>query len=254
MTMAATTDARRPGPTNAGGAVAPLRAELAPGRPAAAATKSIRVEGLVKDYHTTIGRKRVLDGISFEVRMGEKMGVLGRNGAGKSTLVRLLAGVEQPTAGRVERGLYMSWPLGLASALPHMMTGMDNIRFIARLYDRPIDETIDFVDDFAELGRNLLIPLKEYSSGMMMRLAFALTLAIDFDCLLIDEVLAVGDQRFNRKCHDALFVQRRDKALILVSHSQDSIRGYCDRALVLKEGRGRVFDDMELALDIYRTL
>ena len=254
MTMTTTTEARRPEPTPAGGAIDALRAGLAPGGANAAPTKSIRVENLVKDYHTTIGRKRVLDGISFEVRMGEKLGVLGRNGAGKSTLARLLAGVEQPTAGRIERSLYMSWPLGFTGALPAMMTGMDNIRFVARLYDRPIDETVDFVDDFAELGRNLLIPLKEYSSGMMMRLAFALTLAIDFDCLLIDEVLAVGDQRFYRKCHEALFVQRRHKALILVSHSEGSIREFCDRALVLKEGRGRVFDDMELALDIYRTL
>ena len=254
MTLTASIDARRPEPATAGGAIAPLRAELAPGRPSAAPAKSIRVENLVKDYHTTIGRKRVLDGISFEVRMGEKMGVLGRNGAGKSTLARLLAGVEQPSAGRVTRGLYMSWPLGFAGVLPGMMTGMDNIRFVARLYDRPIDETVDFVDDFAELGRNLLIPLKEYSSGMTMRLAFALTLAIDFDCLLIDEVLSVGDQRFHQKCHEALFVQRKHKALILISHDQGTIREYCDRALVLKEGRGRVFDDMELALDIYRTL
>ena len=254
MTMTATTEARQPDSTPAGGAIAPLRAGLAPGPSNAAPTKSIRVENLVKDYHTTIGRKRVLDGISFEVRMGEKLGVLGRNGAGKSTLARLLAGVEQPTAGRIERGLYMSWPLGFAGALPTMMTGMDNIRFVARLYDRPINEMVDFVDDFAELGRNLLIPLKEYSSGMTMRLAFALTLAIDFDCLLIDEVLAVGDQRFHQKCHDALFVQRAQKALILVSHDMNTIRRYCGRALVLKAGRGRVFEDLDLALDIYQTL
>ena len=252
--MAAIADIRRAEPGASDGAIDHLRAKLAPAPPRGAASKSIRVENVVKDYHTTIGRKRVLDGISFEVRMGEKIGVLGRNGAGKSTLVRLLAGVEPPTSGRIVRGLYMSWPLGFAGALPALMTGMDNIRFVARLYDRPVDDMTAFVDDFAELGRQLLIPLKEYSSGMMMRLAFALTLAIDFDCYLIDEILSVGDQRFHRKCHDALFVQRKHKALILVSHDMHTIRRYCDRALVLKSGRGRVFDDLDLALDIYQSL
>ncbi|MBV9290296.1 MAG: ABC transporter ATP-binding protein [Hyphomicrobiales bacterium] len=86
------------------------------------------------------------------------------------------------------------------------------------------------------------------------RLAFALTLAIDFECFLIDEVLAVGDARFHRKCHEALFVQRADRAMILVSHDPGVVRHYCRQALVLKAGRGRVFDDLELALKIYATL
>jgi capsular polysaccharide transport system ATP-binding protein len=228
----------------------------APGRAADARApeRAIVLENIVKCYHTQAGTKRVLDGIGFRVGAGEKIAVLGRNGAGKSTLVKLIGGVEQPTAGTISRGLSMSWPIAFGGGFEANMTGYDNIRFIARLYDRPIQETIEMVDDFAELGRNLLLPIRMYSSGMRARLAFALTLAIDFECFLIDEVIAVGDQRFHRKCHDALFVQRANSAMILVSHDIGIIRSFCDRARVLKNGRGRVFNDIDLALDIYSSL
>jgi len=111
-----------------------------------------------------------------------------------------------------------------------------------------------FVDDFAEFGRQLYISLKAFSSGMRARLMFALTLSIDFECFLIDKMFAVGDQRFHRRCHDALFVERGHRAMILVSHDPRSVREYCQSALVLRGGRGRVFDDLELALAIYLTL
>jgi capsular polysaccharide transport system ATP-binding protein len=134
------------------------------------------------------------------------------------------------------------------------MTGLDNIRFIARLYNRSIQDTIEQVDDFAELGKNLYLPVKAYSSGMRARLAFALTLSIDFDCFLIDEVISVGDQRFQRKSHDALFVKRKHCSMILVSHDIHIIKEYCHKALVLKAGRGRVFEDLDFALRIYSSL
>lgn len=215
---------------------------------------SIRVREIVKDYHTPIGRRRVLDGVSFDVRPGEKIAVLGRNGAGKSTLVKLIGGVESPSSGSIERGLFMSWPLAFAGGIEANMSGFANIRFIARLYNRPLTDMIAFVDDFAELGKQLYVPVKNYSTGMRMRLAFALTLAVDFECFLIDEVLSVGDQRFHQKCYDALFIQRKHCAMILVSHDPHIIRKFCDRALVLKRGRGRVFEDVDLALNIYQTL
>jgi len=216
--------------------------------------KSIIVEDLVKEYHTSIGAKRVLDGINFEIGPGDKIAVLGKNGAGKSTLVKLIGGVELPTAGRVHRGLFMSWPIGFAGGFEMTMSGIDNIRFLARIYDRKVDELVAFVDDFSELGRNLVLPVMNYSSGMRMRLAFALSMAINFECFLIDEVLAVGDSRFHRKCHDALFVHRAHCAMILVSHDQHIIRQYCSKALVLKAGRGRVFEDLDFAFKIYETL
>ncbi|WP_454811208.1 ABC transporter ATP-binding protein [Labrys neptuniae] len=216
--------------------------------------RGIHLDAITKVYETSIGHRRVLDGISFNVHAGEKIAVLGRNGAGKSTLVKIIGGVEPPTTGTIARNLFMSWPLGFSGGLEGHMTGMDNIRFIARIYRRPLDDVVAFVDDFAELGRQLYIPVMNYSSGMRMRLSFALTLAIDFECILIDEVLSVGDQRFHRKCFDALFVQRAHCAMIIVSHDVEIIRNFCRSALVLKGGRGRVFDDLELALSIYSSL
>ena len=214
----------------------------------------IELRGITKEYPTTLGVRRILDNVSFAVRKGEKIAVLGRNGAGKSTLVKIIGGVEMPTSGVVERGISLSWPMAFGGGFEGSMSGFDNIRFIARIYNKPIQETIDFVEDFAELGRQLYLPVRIYSSGMRARLAFALTLSINFDCFLIDEVIAVGDQRFHRKCHDALFVERKDSAMILVSHDIETIKNYCNKALVLKNGRARVFEDLDLAISIYATL
>jgi capsular polysaccharide transport system ATP-binding protein len=216
--------------------------------------KRISLNGIVKEYHTPIGMRRVLDGITFSIGYGEKIAVLGRNGAGKSTLVKIIGGVEPATSGTIERAMSLSWPIAFGGGFESTMSGFDNIRFIARIYNRPIQETIDFVDDFAELGKQLYLPVKNYSSGMRARLAFALTLAVDFDCYLIDEVIAVGDQSFHKKCHDALFVQRQHCAMILVSHDLQVLKSYCSKALILKNGRGRVFEDLEFALSIYASL
>lgn len=216
--------------------------------------RRVEVSNVRKSYSTLIGRRQVLDGVSFTLEEGEKIAVMGRNGAGKSTLIRIVGGVEMPTGGTVHRGLFQSWPIAFAGGFEVAMSGLDNIRFIARVYGVPMQETIAKVDDFAELGRLLYLPVKTYSSGMQARLAFALTLAIDFECFLVDEVIAVGDQRFQRKCYDALFVERQHKAMVLASHDLNIIRSYCDKALLLKAGRGRVFGDIDLAIDIYNTL
>lgn len=221
---------------------------------ASAPPRAISLSNVVKEYHTPIGVRRVLDGISFDLRAGEKIAVLGKNGAGKSTLVKIVGGVEPPTSGEISRDLFMSWPIAFAGGFEATMSGLDNVRFISRVYGVPIDDTVAFVEDFAELGRQIFLPVKTYSSGMRARLAFALTLAIDFECFLIDEVIAVGDARFHQKCYDALFVRRRHRAMILVSHDLGIVRQYCQKALVLKSGRGRVFDDIELAISIYATL
>jgi len=219
-----------------------------------AAVPSIRLDEIVKEYHTPIGMRRVLDGIGFEIVKGEKIAVLGRNGAGKSTLVKIIGGVEPPTSGTITRDLSMSWPIAFSGGFDVTMSGLDNIRFIARLYGVDGADAVARVDDFAELGRLLSLPVKTYSSGMRSRLMFGLTLAVDFDCFLIDEVISVGDQRFQRKCHDELFVKRAGCAMILVSHDMHMIRTYCNKALVLKNGRGRVLEDLELALSIYETM
>ena len=151
-------------------------------------TKEYRVEGRVH---------RAVSNVSFSVARGEKLALIGRNGAGKSTLIRLLGGVELPTGGAIERTMSVSWPLALQGGFQGSLTGNDNMRFIARIYNKPFDDIKAYVEDFAELGKYLSEPVKIYSIGMRARFAFALSLAIDFDCYLIDEVIAAGDQRFH---------------------------------------------------------
>ena len=176
----------------------------------------IQVSAVCKEYHSETRKlhHRVLSDISFSMDRGEKIAVLGRNGAGKSTLIRL----------------------------------------IARIYNKPFQQLREYVDDFAELGKFLAEPVRTYSAGMRARLNFALSVAIDFDCYLIDELIAVGDQRFQRRSHEELFEKRADRSLILASHVPYVIKEYCSRALVLHRGRGKVFDDLDLALDIYNDL
>ncbi len=209
---------------------------------------------ITKDFHSEIGSRRVLDRISFSVAAGDKLAILGRNGAGKSTLIRILSGLVLPSAGEVIRTMSMSWPLALGGQFEGMLTGYDNIRFIAKLYGADVGHVFDFVEDFTELGAYLNVQTRFYSDGMRMRLAFALSLAIDFDCLLIDEVLFVGDERFQRKCHHELFERRADKAMIMAVHATAFVESFCNKALVLKNGRGRVFSDVGLATRIYGTL
>jgi capsular polysaccharide transport system ATP-binding protein len=216
----------------------------------------ISAEGLCKDYHSETGHgwHRVLSNVSFTVSPGEKVAVLGRNGAGKSTLIRLISGIELPTLGTIGRDMSVSWPVGLTGGIGGAMTGNDNIRMICRIYNRPFPLIREYVEDFAQLGKYLSEPVKTYSAGMRARLNFAVSLAIDFDCYLIDEIISVGDQRFQQRSYDELFVRRADRSLVLASHSPEIVRAYCSRAIVLHRGRGKVFDDLELALAIYSDL
>ena len=216
----------------------------------------ITVTDVCKDYHSETRRiyHRVLSNISFAISPGEKIAVLGRNGAGKSTLIRLIGGIELPTSGSIERTMSVSWPVGLEGGIGGSMTGNDNIRLICRLYDKPFKPMRDYVEDFAELGKYLAEPVITYSQGMQARLNFALSIAVDFDCYLIDEIIAVGDTRFQRRSQEELFDKRADRSLILASHVPHIIREYCSRALVLHRGRGKMFDDLDLAFDIYDDL
>jgi len=216
----------------------------------------IRLLNVCKDYHSETRQQahRVVSDISFTVAPGEKIALLGRNGAGKSTLIRLIAGAELPTYGAIERDMTVSWPVGLNGGVGPSMTGNDNIRFMARIYGKPFAQMRDYVEDFAQLGKFLSEPVVTYSAGMRARLNFALSVAIDFDCYLIDEILAVGDQRFQRRSHEELFEKRADRSLILASHVPHVVKEYCSRALVLHRGRGKMFDDLDLALDIYNDL
>lgn len=211
-------------------------------------------EDIHKHYPLGHGRKNVLNGVNFTIQKGQKVGLLGRNGAGKSTLIKLLGGVEFPSSGRIRRHMSLSWPLGFGGGFQGSLTGYDNARFIARIYGQDYDAIKDFVEDFTELGRQLKAPVKTYSSGMRARLAFALSLIIEFDCYLIDEVILVGDQDFQRKCYHELFEKRADRTLVIASHSPGTIQKYCNQALIIHDGLGRFYDDISEALAVYSAL
>lgn len=214
----------------------------------------IHCEDVAKSYPMGHARKHVLKGLNLQISPGERVGFLGRNGAGKTTLIKLIGEVEMPTSGRIRREMSVSWPLGFSGGFQGSLTGYDNARFIARIYGRDYRDIRDFVEDFTELGSQLKMPVKTYSSGMKARLAFALSLAIEFDCYLIDEIIIVGDANFHHKCHHELFEKRADRALVLASHSPELIREFCDRALVLHQGQGTIYSDVNEALDVYAAL
>jgi capsular polysaccharide transport system ATP-binding protein len=211
----------------------------------------IRLENISKNYETTRGEKTVLHEINLQISPGEKVGIVGRNGAGKSTLISVLGGVILPDAGTITKEMSLSWPVGFDSGVQGTMNGMDNINFICRVYGVDIEDILPFVQDFSELGRYIYEPVNTYSSGMKARLNFAMSMAIDFDCMLIDEVLAVGDQRFKERCHEELLVKRKERAIVLVSHEPGMIREICDSAYVLVEGHLHHFNDVEEAYLFY---
>ena len=213
----------------------------------------ITLSDITKVYSTRQGPRTVLDGINLRVAKGDRLGILGRNGAGKSTLIRLISGVEKPTSGHVHRGISISWPLAFGGTFQGSLSGLDNVRFICRVYGAPIEPAIHYVEEFSELGIYLREPVKKYSSGMRARLAFGISMAVEFDCFLIDEIVAVGDARFQEKCRFELFEKRSDRAMIIVSHNADFIREHCQHAAVLVNGKLHGFDQVEDAYNFYQA-
>ena len=202
-----------------------------------------------KVYPTRQGDRVILNDISFTVDRGGKLGVLGRNGAGKSTLVRLISGAERPTSGTITSTMSISWPLAFGGAFQGALTGFDNVRFISRIYNQDYSQNIDFVQDFTELGLYLREPVRTYSQGMRARLAFAISMIIEFDCYLIDEVSAVGDAKFHEKCTVELFQKRADRAMIIISHDSGYIRNHCSKFAVLDKGNITLYTDFDQAYE-----
>jgi len=212
----------------------------------------ISIENISKTYLTRFGPRKVLDNVNLTLERGRNVGIIGRNGAGKSTLIRLISGAEQPTSGRIRREMSVSWPLAFGGAFQPNLTGLDNLKFVCRIYGVDYKPLVPFVEEFTELGEYFREPVAHYSTGMMTRLAFALSMAIEFDCFLIDEVLVVGDARFHDRCHIELFQKRKDRAFILVTHDANSIKLYCERACVLHNGKLISFDTVDEAYEFYQ--
>lgn len=214
----------------------------------------IRCQELRKSYRVGHGRHEVLKGVNLTITKGEKIALLGRNGAGKSTLIKQLGGVELPDSGKIIRRMTNSWPIGFNGGFQGSLTGYDNARFIARIYGTDLKQIRDFVEDFTELGSALKRPVQTYSSGMRARLAFALSLAIEFDCYLIDEVILVGDQNFQHKCVHELFEKRADRAMVIASHDMNIVQEVCDRGIVLHHGVIQEYDTPAEAVAAYSAL
>ena len=207
-----------------------------------------------KIYNLKGVEKIILDDLSFAFPENRNVAIMGKNGAGKSTMMRLLAGSEPPTTGHVYRSLNVSWPLGFAGGFNGSMTGIENIRFVSRIYGQDTERVIDYVKDFAELGPSLRLPIKTYSSGMKARLAFGLSMAINFQVYLIDEITAVGDQTFRKKSNAVFHEKLQSSQIIMVSHSAATIKEYCDCGLLLNDGGVTFYDDVGDLLKAYQAL
>jgi len=214
----------------------------------------IQLQDVWKAYPLPKGKRDVLRGINLTVNRGDAVGILGRNGAGKSTLLRVVSGVEKPSEGRIVRDMSISWPLATGFGVQASLTGLANARFIARIYGQPVNQTVDFVREFSELGAYLNMPVRTYSAGMHGRLLFALSLAVDFDCYLIDESTSAGDARFNERVKAALKERLSRSSLIMVSHFPEHIRMYCRSAAILNRGTLKTYDSLDEAIAAYYTL
>lgn len=211
----------------------------------------IELKNITKIYRTTTGENLVLDDISLRFPARESVGILGRNGAGKSTLLRIIGGAELPDFGEIIRVGQVSWPIGFAGGFSPSLTGEENCRFVSRIYNADIDRVIDETREFADIGGYFFEPVRTYSSGMRARLAFGLSMAIDFDIYLVDEVTAVGDANFREKCEAAFEARRETSSLIMVSHAISTLEEYCKRCALLIDGKLKLYDSVAEAAAVY---
>ena len=216
----------------------------------------IIVEEIHKRYSTPTGMgKWVLKGLTFTIPPKTNVGIIGGNGAGKSTLLRILGGVDQPSKGRVERNCRMSWPIGYGGGLQGSLTGRQNAWFVCRLHghEDDIKDRVAFIEGFAEIGAAFDEPVRNYSSGMKSRLNFAMSLAFDFDVYISDEVTAAGDARMRKKVATAFKGLVNRAGLLMVSHSEHTLKQFCQAGVFLRDGHAEWFNDIGDALKAYKT-
>lgn len=212
----------------------------------------IQFQNVTKIYKTRDLPKVVLDDVSVTMPTDKNIGILGRNGAGKSTMLRLIAKADAPTYGKIRTSGRLSWPMAFGGGFQGNLSTIDNIRFISRIYGADWKKAVDFVEAFAELGSYLHMPVKTFSSGMRARLNLAMSLAIQFDVYLMDEIPGVGDVRFKARFEEAFNELRNKASLILISHNPNTIRTYCDIAFLLKDGKLTRYDDIAEALEVHQ--
>lgn len=200
---------------------------------------------------------KALDDISFEVRRGEFFGIIGKNGSGKSTLLKIIAGIFHPDKGKIEIDGGISPFLELGIGFNPELSGRDNIYLngiVLGLSKKEIDKKFDEIVKFSELERFIDQKLKNYSSGMQVRLAFAVAVNANRDILLMDEILAVGDGNFQKKCYKYFQEIKGKKTILFVSHDMDKMKKFCERTLVLNKGKKVVLEETDRAIEKYRKL
>ena len=211
----------------------------------------IEFRNVTKIYQTRSTPKVVLDDITVTIPTDRNVGILGRNGAGKSTLLRLIAGADVPTYGRIRTSGRLSWPMAFGGGFQGSLSAIDNIRFISRIYGVDWRKAVDRVEDFADLGRYLHMPVSTFSSGMRARLNIGMSLAIHFDVYIMDEIPSVGDTRFREK-FDAEFARiRATSSLIMISHNVKTIQQHCDVAFLMENGKLQYYQNVKDALKAY---
>jgi capsular polysaccharide transport system ATP-binding protein len=207
-----------------------------------------------KYYPTRFGRHYVFRDVSMTIPENANIAIVGANGAGKSTLMRLIAGVDIPSEGRIVRTGRISWPLGLTAGLQRNMTGKENARFVCRIHGlarEAIDRHLERIRELSGIGKFFDLPTKTYSSGMKARLSFAISMMFDFDYYLFDELGAVGDRNFRKLSKAILDEKRRSANFIMVSHNIAELLELCDSAILIKDGALRYFADIREALTEY---
>lgn len=190
-------------------------------------------------------RKVVADDITVIFPKNKAVGILGRNGAGKSTLLKMLAGTMEPDSGHIISEGGMSWPVGFAGSFHPDLTGLQNTRFIARVYGVDTDELVEFVLEFSELKEHFGLPVRTYSSGMRSRLAFGISMGIKFDTYLVDEITAVGDASFREKSEALFKFRMEESSAIMVSHALGQVQRMCHHVAVLENGKLLYFEDVD---------
>ena len=205
--------------------------------------------------NTKVGYHNVLQGINLKIKKGETVALIGVNGSGKSTLLKLMTKIYYPTTGKIDVNGKLTSLLELGAGFHQDFTGRENIYFnasIFRLTAKEIDSRVQEIIDFSELGEFIEAPVRTYSSGMYMRLAFSVAINVGAEILLIDEILAVGDQHFQDKCYAKLEeLKKSGKTIVIVSHSLPAVRKLCDRTVWLYEGKIREDGPTNEVLDEY---
>lgn len=217
----------------------------------------IELQNVSKFFTTKLGKHYILKDVNFSIPSGKNIGILGRNGAGKSTIMKMLGQIEFPSSGKIVSDKSFSWIMGVGGGFQTNMTGRANVKFVCRIYGRSkeeIENSIAFVKEFSELGDYFDMPIRTYSSGMRSRLTFGLSLAFDFDYLLIDETLSVGDARFRKKSREALMKKIETCNVLLVSHDMKTLEEICDAGIVVDNGKMSYYENIKDAVNEYAEI